>query len=65
MIGTLISEADVSEANDCLSNCKSQHTCNWFTYDEDLAPNCKLYEDCDTLDKTCTNCLLGEAECGE
>ncbi len=47
----------------CVSTCRSNPSCQWFTYNS-LDKACILLRDCPTISE-CDSCLSGQTQCSE
>lgn len=53
----------VDNANLCISACKEESICNYWTY-KNSTRQCSMYEDCLEIDTTvCPECIYGEKLC--
>ncbi len=60
--GSLLDELDSPSSEHCLEACKSDGTCEWFTFDS-YGSICYLFEDCPFFQTDCTTCLTGQKLC--
>jgi hypothetical protein len=59
---SLVGFSQTSDSRGCLEDCQVKDGCNWFTYREQLNL-CELFNDCNSLDQDCTECVSGEVSC--
>jgi hypothetical protein len=59
---SLVDISHPSDSRGCLVDCQGKDGCNWFTYSEQLNL-CELFNDCQSLNQDCTECVSGEVSC--
>ena len=64
-VGTPMQETQASSGTECKHQCQSwdgDTSCNWITFDASSG-SCTLFNECPTLDETCTTCTTAEQDC--
>jgi hypothetical protein len=59
---SLVGFSHPSDSRGCLVDCQGKDGCNWFTYSEQFNL-CQLFNDCQSLNQDCTECVSGEVSC--
>ena len=62
-IDIIIALEHVNSKNQCITACKEEPLCDYWTY-KDSTGQCSMYEDCPETDTTgCPSCVSGEKGC--
>jgi hypothetical protein len=59
---SMVGYSHPSDSRGCLIDCQIKDGCNWFTYREQQH-FCQQFNDCNSLDQDCTECVSGEVSC--
>ena len=63
---TIITITHPLSAIECLTDCKAQPGCNFYTFNPELDNLCELFDDCGNLTIAgCTECVSGHVNCSD